>query len=736
MIPPKHEEYQIGWICALPIEAAAAQEMLDEKFGTLGEQDSADPNVYTLGRIGRHYIVIACLGGQYGTTSATTVAINMKRTFSKSLRFGLVVGIGQGIPSTETDIRLGDIVISYPTDTCGGVLQYDMGKIREGGKLIRTGSLNSPPRSLLAAVDQMRAAAFREDPLYPSYLQKAIQRNARTRRNFSRPHSKYDRLFRTQFEHPPGAASCDSCLAEWEIERDECVDEEQEPQTHFGIIASGNALIEHGETRERLRADTSALCFDMEAAGLMQDFPCLVIRGICDYADSHKNEQWQGYAALAAASYTKELLGYVPCALAGEVESLGKSTNYIGQRMDLHGWKIVDGAAFDSYENQHDECRPGTRIELLRDIEDWVASPRRKCILWLNDRNDVIVIDALNECEPRENKANIYYIRAILQLLPQVHTSISIRLRFFLTSRSETPVQLGLKDIAGDHHNLDLNEVPKLEIEHDISLFLECRLSRIWSYSSTGLENIILRHLFQCQLHYLSLLPPHAVFLMMVNGNLRRVSQNSFTMLADSFLKINRWLILRFFNSIHRHLMFSPRNSITRGNFNNELSKNRYQLLEVENVWSVELQTLKSNSNKVHSVTSLDDQVLAFGSGDMTINLSSSGISIQRQSLRAHSSRDRSGSFSPDGQLLAAECCGKIIKLWDLSTGNLQQTLEGHSKWVWSEINVGLSILEEKWLCFRHERILWLPTEYRPARMAFRGEGRLYIVIKLFVGLY
>jgi nucleoside phosphorylase len=59
----------------------------------------------------------------------------------------------------------------------------------------------------------------------------------------------------------------------------------------------------------------------MEAAGLMQDFPYIVIRGVCDYADSHKNKQWQGYAALAAASYAKELLGYIPVAYVSQ-ESL------------------------------------------------------------------------------------------------------------------------------------------------------------------------------------------------------------------------------------------------------------------------------------------------------------------------------------------------------------------------------------------------------------------------------
>jgi hypothetical protein len=133
--------------------------MLDENFGILDYQDTTDSNTYTLGRIGKHHVVIACLpGGQYGTTSATTVANNMMRTFSKSLRIGLMVGIGGGIPSDAHDLRLGDIVISCPEGTCGGVLQYDMGKIRAVGQFHRTGSLNSPPRLLLTAISSMRAS--------------------------------------------------------------------------------------------------------------------------------------------------------------------------------------------------------------------------------------------------------------------------------------------------------------------------------------------------------------------------------------------------------------------------------------------------------------------------------------------------------------------------------------------------------------------------------------------------
>ncbi|KAL4983713.1 WD40-repeat-containing domain protein [Aspergillus falconensis] len=136
----------------------------------------------------------------------------------------------------------------------------------------------------------------------------------------------------------------------------------------------------------------------MEAAGLMQDFPCIVIRGICDYADSHKNKQWQGYAALAAASYAKELLSYVPrgqvskeklvteicTSISQQLESLNNTTDNINQKFNIRRLKIAKGAIFDSYANQHETCLPGTRCELLDQIEQWADSPDGKPIFWLN----------------------------------------------------------------------------------------------------------------------------------------------------------------------------------------------------------------------------------------------------------------------------------------------------------------------------------------------------------------
>lgn len=144
-------DYTIGWICTLPIELAAAQEMLDEEYER-PFQDNQDPNIYTLGRIDVHNVVVACLpAGNTGTQSAATVAARMRSKFT-SLRFGLMVGIGGGVPSAESDIRFGDVVISQPHLRHGGVVQYDFGKTGAGGSITRTGWLNAPPLVLLNAV--------------------------------------------------------------------------------------------------------------------------------------------------------------------------------------------------------------------------------------------------------------------------------------------------------------------------------------------------------------------------------------------------------------------------------------------------------------------------------------------------------------------------------------------------------------------------------------------------------
>ena len=302
------EAYTVGWVCALPIEMAAAKMMLDSIHPNLPGQDPLDHNSYILGQIGNHNVVIACLPvGMAGTATAATVAKDMLRTF-KSIRFGLMVGIGGGAPppTGENDLRLGDIVVSQPTSTSGGVIQYDRGKTVQGGEFQQTGTLNAPPAMLLTALTRLQAEHLSGECQIPQYLSEMLAGRPKIGKKYSYPGASNDILFQADYEHAGAAGSCAQCDPERKVQRH--AREDSDPAIHYGNIASGNQVIKHGATRDRLRQKHMVLCFEMEAAGLMPDFPCLVIRGICDYADSHKNKTWQGYAAATAAAFAKELL--------------------------------------------------------------------------------------------------------------------------------------------------------------------------------------------------------------------------------------------------------------------------------------------------------------------------------------------------------------------------------------------------------------------------------------------
>ncbi|OKP14624.1 hypothetical protein PENSUB_12572 [Penicillium subrubescens] len=106
------EDYSVGWICAITAEYVAAQSFLDEEHGGPQYVSPNDNNYYTLGKIGKHNVVVAVLpDGEYGISSAASVARDMLHSFP-NIRFGLMVGVGGGVPSLRHDIRLGDIVVS------------------------------------------------------------------------------------------------------------------------------------------------------------------------------------------------------------------------------------------------------------------------------------------------------------------------------------------------------------------------------------------------------------------------------------------------------------------------------------------------------------------------------------------------------------------------------------------------------------------------------------------------
>jgi nucleoside phosphorylase len=306
------EDYTVGWICAVVTEYVAAQVFLDREHDRPKKLSAGDNNDYTLGEIGGHNVVLVTLpDGEYGISSAATVARNMLHSFP-NIRIGMMVGIGGGAPSQKHDIRLGDIVVSASRESTGSVLQYDFGKTIQNQNFCPIGYLNQPPPILRTAMAGLRAQYERKGHRIEDAISSILDQNKRMRRKYRRPNPDSDRLYQSQVPHPlNNEASCTgSCGndASKLIIRPERTEDDDNPMVHYGLIASGNKLMEDALVRDALVAEKDVLCFEMEAAGLMNHFPCLVIRGICDYSDSHKNKEWQGYAAMAAAAYTKDLL--------------------------------------------------------------------------------------------------------------------------------------------------------------------------------------------------------------------------------------------------------------------------------------------------------------------------------------------------------------------------------------------------------------------------------------------
>ncbi|SCO20008.1 related to ankyrin repeat [Fusarium fujikuroi] len=396
------QKYTVGWICAVTTEFVAARAFFDEKHDQLEIIADNDNNNYALGRIGKHNVVMAALPkSEYGTTSAATVARDMLRSFP-NIRFGLMVGIGGGAPSAKHDIRLGDVVVSTRSNGKGGVFQYDYGKAIQEHAFVTTGSLNQPPQLLLTALSALEAEYELEGHQLSAHIDRALEQWPRLRQKYSRPPSNSDRLYRSDIVHPDSSDGCGdvcsndpACL----VDRKERDEQEDDPAIHYGLVASANQLMKDALARDKLAASMDVLCFEMEAAGLMNHFPCLAIRGICDYSDSHKNKEWQGFAAMMAAAYAKDLLHQIPPSkieaekpiseVLSSIQSSGNETKQVVMSMasDHRFTKIERWLSPPDYSTNANLARtrryPGTGTWLLDSsvFREWTAGTRRH--LWL-----------------------------------------------------------------------------------------------------------------------------------------------------------------------------------------------------------------------------------------------------------------------------------------------------------------------------------------------------------------
>ncbi len=345
--PTTRDDFKVAIICALPAEFDAVSLVFDQFWDDEGDiygRAVGDYNQYTTGRIGKYNVVLARLP-HTGKVNAASAAASMRSSY-RALSLALLVGVCGGVPSATTgEILLGDVIISK------SVVQYDSGRqypdqfVRKDTVQDNLGPPNKDIRSLLATFEvdhsvellENRAVGFLEQ------LQaKAGQKQRLRKDKYKYPGTAQDKLFEPDYRHnhrisatcicrdcsDDTAPACDEALslscddlgceeshlvARERLEAKRQLEQEdriavQNPILFFGAIASGDTVMKSAGHRDRVAKKEEVIAFEMEGAGVWDEVPCIVVKGVCDYADCHKHKGWQDFAAATAASVAKAIL--------------------------------------------------------------------------------------------------------------------------------------------------------------------------------------------------------------------------------------------------------------------------------------------------------------------------------------------------------------------------------------------------------------------------------------------
>ncbi|KAI1064311.1 hypothetical protein LB506_007868 [Fusarium annulatum] len=310
--PVSRADFPLAIICALSFEADAIEALFDEHWDcNVYSKAPGDPNSYSTGRIGHHNVVLAYMP-EAGKASGAAVATNCRVSFPH-VKLAIVVGICGVIPFTpgprdaHHEIILGDVIVSQ------SVVQHDLGRQYPDSFEYKDaneealGRPNIEIRSLLSKLKTLRARrAFESDMRgFLALLQEDLELAAHY------PGTGTDRLYEATYRHIDKDMPCDKCGCNGKlVPRERLRQEVPEPKVHFGRIASGDTVMKSGEDRDYIARKLGVIAFEMESAGVWDSLPCLVVKGACDYADSHKAKATQNYAAATAAACTKAVLSH------------------------------------------------------------------------------------------------------------------------------------------------------------------------------------------------------------------------------------------------------------------------------------------------------------------------------------------------------------------------------------------------------------------------------------------
>lgn len=265
-----------------------------------------DDYLYVGGQINRHNVVIATLpaGQNYGVGSVAALISQVKSRFS-NIWFALLTRVAAGLPNLTSadqnrrrDIRLGDVLVCIPDKACSGIVHYDLGQDTDAG-FLPNGRQAEPPAIVRSAIHQIRLrekSPFKQGRPFAQALAKLQESQEDS--IFACPSQDRDQLY---------TCPADSTVASTLVVR-EPRDESERTHVWYTSIGPGNSLMRNPRRRDELRDRHDLIGLQMEAAGMMNTLPTGVIRGVCDYGDSHKNKDWQPYAAAVAAVYAHGIL--------------------------------------------------------------------------------------------------------------------------------------------------------------------------------------------------------------------------------------------------------------------------------------------------------------------------------------------------------------------------------------------------------------------------------------------
>ncbi|KAL4736839.1 WD40-repeat-containing domain protein [Aspergillus similis] len=330
MRPRSRDEFAIAIICALPLEAEAVEALFDETYDRFGRhygKQRRDANAYINGRIGKHDVVLCCMPGK-GKGSAASVAASLLSSY-RNVNLSLVVGICGGAPPPPKyeEIYLGDVIIS------DSVIEYDFGRQYPGGFARKTGvknTLGRPNREIRALLNGFRAENARKElqDQTKQYLHSLQQKGAKWcyprvndllfKSSYLHKHSHHASARCSCFRTDSPEEICEEALGQdcndlgcdisQQIRHQEFL--ETIPTIYIGPVASADTVMKSGKHRDEIVRKEKVIGFEMEGAGVWDSVPCIIIKGVCDYADSHKSELWRTYAAATGASAAKAFLEY------------------------------------------------------------------------------------------------------------------------------------------------------------------------------------------------------------------------------------------------------------------------------------------------------------------------------------------------------------------------------------------------------------------------------------------